>query len=196
MDGGRDTPINGGVYLGGGKREAIVVDDTAGPRGKLDGVYQELVRLRERALRRGEHFKQTLLSDVFDLVKARIPYSEGATREVAVKLKIGADQPVHLDKYIEQGGGVCRHQALLAAYLLERLGKEGKVGGRVSVDRNYVRGLGGHAWARYTNSAGQVVILDPARDLIKSLEEVNPDIRSFYERPERRRGFIARLLGH
>lgn len=36
---GRDVPINGGVYLGGGAREAIVVDDNKQPR--LDNIYRK-----------------------------------------------------------------------------------------------------------------------------------------------------------
>ncbi|MCJ7805343.1 hypothetical protein MUP46_01735 [Patescibacteria group bacterium] len=189
---GRDTAINGGVYLGGGEREAIVVDDSL-PKSPLNNVYSELLAMRARAVQRGEHFKETLLSDVFDLVRHRLPYNERRVREIGAAIGIKPDQKVSLGVYITEKTGVCRHQALLVAYLLERLRNEGRVKGKVSVDRNYIPGIGGHAWVRYINSAGEVIIIDPARELIDDLQHIKPELRVFYERPQEQ-GFIRKLL--
>ena len=186
---GRETPINGGVYVGGGEREAILVDDR-NPRSRLNEVYRELLDTMQEKSSRGLHVKAALLSDIFDLVKNRLPYKPGVVNNVARKYSVKPDQKVSLDVYLKEEGGVCRHQALLAAYLLERLRKDRKVGGTVSVDRNFVPGLGGHAWVRYTNSVGEVFVIDPARDLVDRLKDLNPEIQKFYERPK---GWFGRL---
>lgn len=179
---GRDTPINGGVYLGGGEREAVVVDDTR-KDSPLHDVYQELLRKRAAAIKAGRNFKSELLSDVFDLVRKKIPYSEEKVQKISRKYGVKPDQKVLLDIYLKEKAGVCRHQALLAAYLLERMKKEKIVRGTVSVDRNYVPNRGGHAWVRYVNSAGMVFIIDPTNNLISELSNIKPELRSFYERP-------------
>lgn len=186
---GRDTPINGGLYVGGGAREAILVDDSY-KKSKLHEVYDELIAKRKEAAKRGAHFKEGLLTDVFELVQQKLPYRSDVVEQMARKYNIKPDQKVSLTAYLKEGGGVCRHQALLVAYLLERLKKEGKVSGTVSVDRNFVKGRGGHAWVRYVNSIEQVIIIDPARKIIAELEEISPKIRKFYERPK---GFIGRM---
>ena len=81
--------------------------------------------------------------------------------------------------------GVCRHQALLCGYLLEKLIKDERISGKVSVDRNFVEGLGGHAWARYTTDRGKVYILDVAQNYKGCLGDMTKkQSRWFYERPE------------
>lgn len=187
---GRDTPINGGIYVGGGEREAILVDDSF-EKSKLHDVYDELIQVRSEDVKRGRHFKEGLLTDVFELVQKRLPYRPDIVRQLAIKNKIKPDQKVSLTAYLKAGGGVCRHQALLVAYLLERAGKEGKVSGKVSIDRNFVPGVGGHAWIRYTNSIGDVIVIDPARQITATLDELPDEIRKLYERPK---GVIKRLL--
>ena len=95
------------------------------------------------------------------------------------------DQKIGLNNYIRDGVGVCRHQALLCGYLLERLVAEHHLSGTVSVDRNQVEGLGGHAWARYTTSGDKVIVLDVAQDYLGRLNDMSQDQnRWFYERPK------------
>lgn len=175
---GRDTPINGGVYVGAGRREAIVVDDAKSKH--LDRIYQKLLTDTEK-LRKIGRFKSAILGAVYDSVRQNLPYNGEKTEEVA-RPHYG-DVKVSIDQFVEARTGVCRHQALLAGYLLERLKKERYVGGTASVDRNTVRGVGGHAWVRYTNSAGDVFIIDPAQNYAGALKDLNKD-RWFYERPE------------
>lgn len=175
---GRDRKIDGGVYLGGSAREAVVVDGEKDPA--LEKVYQELLKRRREAQSRGKDFKDGILEDVWELVGQVMPYNEVKVQEIERSLP-EPDTKIYLSAFI--GGGVCRHQALLTGYLLERLSKEGLVGGKVSIDRNYVPDEGGHAWVRYTNSAGDVFILDSAQRYIGRLDEISED-RWFYERPE------------
>jgi len=176
---GRDCPINGGVYLGGGEREAIVVDDIKQP--ELLFVYKELLKRKQEKEQKGESFKSAALMDVFNLVKETLPYNEGAVTKVTQGLK--PDQKITLSSFLREKGGICRHQALLTGYLLEKLKTEGFVGGKASVDRNFVPNRGGHAWVRYVNSGGEVFIIDPAQDFIGRIEQAGKD-KWFYKRPE------------
>lgn len=182
---GRDEVINGGIYLGGGGREEIVVDDRADPE-LYQWVYDHLWhRIRTRLAdqrHKGERadVKNGILSDVFETVQSLLAYDETTANAYADAYR---DKKVDLGVFVREGKGVCRHQALLAAYLLERLGRDGTVSGHASVDRNAIRGLGAHAWTRYTNSAGEVWIIDPAQDFIGPLDQA-PQEGWSYDRPE------------
>lgn len=179
---GRDLPILGGVYIGAGGREAIVVDEKY---GKLLPIYQELLNRQEQVVQSGGKFKDGLLNEVWNITKEYLPYNDQVLEVIDQDYSGGKkDYKITLDTYIDRGGGVCRHQALLAGYLIEKLGKEGMVKGQVSVDRNSIPGKGGHAWVRYTNSGGKVFIIDPAQDYIGPLESDDNTSRWFYERPE------------
>ncbi len=189
---GRDTPIQGGVYVGESSREAIVVDEKY---GGLPKVYNELLKRRRKAMYpgilrflwkqapRAKNFKEGLLEEVFALVREKLPPSQAAVDEVARQYHLKGDQKIPLDAYLDKGG-VCRHETLLGGWILEKLIKEGYIQGRVSVDRNFVPGQGGHAWIRYTNSRGKVFIIDAAQNYIGALEDVGKSTRWFYERPE------------
>jgi len=176
---GRDSRINGGVYVGGGTREAIVVDDKT--QTHLIDVYEKLLDRVERRTQDGVSFKKGILSDVFTIAREILPYNAKRVDEIIGALK--SDQKIALAVFIKEKAGVCRHQALLCAYLLEKLKQEGKVDGTVSVDRNFIPNRGGHAWVRYVNSAGNVFIIDPAQGFIGKIEEVAHNAW-FYERPK------------
>lgn len=186
---GRDCPINGGVYLGGGEREAIVVDDKKQP--ELMAAYQELIKRRKAKEQQGRTFKSGVLSEVFDLTRELLPYNNAIVTQITRELQ--PDQKIALSVFLENKGGVCRHQALLAAYLLEKLKADGYVRGQVSVDRNYVPGRGGHAWVRYVNSAGEIFIIDPAQNFIGKIEEAGDD-QWFYERESTFKDKIKKIL--
>ncbi len=176
---GRDVAINGGVYLGGGSREAIVVDDEKQP--ELKKAYGQL-KARIEAL--GGDYKNNALNEVFQYVRDVMPYSQDIVDQVAANFHLEPDQKVGLARYLERGGGVCRHQALMCGYLLEKLKSDGYISGQVSVDRNFIPDLRGHAWTRYTNSRGEVFILDVAQNYIGPLKDITKEkYRWVYERP-------------
>ncbi len=176
---GRDTKVNGGVYIGDSSREAIVVDDSKDD--SLNKTYRELRVRRYQKEKKGIDFKDQILEEVWALVQEVIPYNEEAVNKIENSLP-EPDTKVYLSEFF--GGGICRHQALLGAYLLERLKNEGFLRGKVSVDRNFVPDQGGHAWIRYETYDGEVMILDPAQNYIGSLYSVANTGRWFYERPE------------
>ena len=126
-----------------------------------------------------------LPSLLFDLVKEKMPYNSAKVDSIHRNYGGEPDQKIGLNRYLKSHAGVCRHQALLAAYLLEKLVDDGYLGGKVSVDRNVILGLGGHAWVRYTTSWGKVVILDIAQNCFGSLDKLKKEgTHWFYERPE------------
>ncbi|MFH0896551.1 MAG: hypothetical protein V1850_00680 [Candidatus Bathyarchaeota archaeon] len=61
--------------------------------------------------------------------------------------------------------------------------KDGFVNGKSSIDRNFTsEGL--HEWCRYTNSRGDVIIIDPAQRYLGNLKGAPEKNRWAYERPE------------
>ncbi len=177
----RDTPINGGVYLGEGAREAIVVDESKDP--SIQRVFQELIRCMGSS-----DPKTFLLSAAWKLVLELMPYDSANVNRIVKTLL--PDQKIYLSAFI--GGGVCRHQALLIGYLLEKCISKGFLNGKVSIDRNSVSNIGGHAWVRYVSSAGKVFILDPAQRFIGPLEEKRDGLWP-YRRPSEGRGVFNKL---
>ena len=143
---GRDTPIQGGVYVGAGEREAIIVDETVD--WTLTQTFEELLADIERRIEEkgGRTFKNQILDAVFDLVRKKMPSSQSVVDKIATDNHLEQDRKIDIGFYILANGGVCRHQALLGAYLLERAIREKKIRGNVSVDRNSIPGRGGHAW--------------------------------------------------
>jgi len=190
---GRDTPIQGGVYVGAGDREAIVVDDTY-ENSELIRIYNNFLGGRHKIVVGGGHFKEKILDDVLNTAQKELPYDPQKVERINSEEGLGNNRKVSLDRYVRKKAGVCRHQALLGAYILERLAKEGHIRGKVSVDRNFVPGQGGHAWIRYTTGDRRVVIIDPAQDYIGYLDDVGN--RWFYERPSDQglRGLIHRVI--
>lgn len=187
---GRDTPIQGGVYIGAGDREAIVVDDTNN-LSELDKIYKLLIQKREEIVAEGGSFTKGILEDVFTTVQQVLLLDKQKVQEINNTLNLNHNEKVTLDTYIRNKAGVCRHQALLGGYILERLAKEGYIKGQVSIDRNFIPGKGGHAWIRYTSGEGRVVILDPARNFIGYLDTVGKGAGWSYERPSPPSGFRA-----
>lgn len=181
----RDTPINGGIYVGSGDREAIVVDDTR-KNSLLPKIYSDFIKDREEKLKKGKvgDVKEGLLDDVFALSLSKLPYSEEGVNDYNKRYGIRAGEKVPLDMYILEGVGICRHQALLVGYLLEKLKKDGYLKGSVSIDRNSIPDLGGHAWVRYTNSEGDVIIIDPAMNYVGYLKYAERATGWSYGRPK------------
>lgn len=182
---GRDTPINKGVYVGASEREAVVVDDQKDE--PLHTAYGDLLIALGKLRDQYRTATETILQEVYQLVLKKIPYNA----EMADRIMQAAgsnDGRVALGSYITSHGGVCRHEALLAGYLIERLIGDGKIGnetlgefGRVSVDRNAIHGKGGHAWVRYEDDKNQVWVIDAAQQYCGRLDDV-PEEAWFYER--------------
>lgn len=182
---GRDTPINGGVYGGAGAREAIVVDD------RTDGgvLFESYIDLYAQLATNwsGELKKSgvpNFLCKIYETVRGKMAYdNEKLDMLLADKQN---DAEVHLSYFIQNKIGICRHQALFVAYLLEKLIQEKKLHGKVSVDRNSVAFMGAHAWARFTTADNKVFIIDPAQGYVGTLADVSNSawFYQYINRPE------------
>lgn len=203
---GRDTPINGGVYpVGTHEGESIVVDDKKYPL-ELNEAYDAVIRQMESVKtpnvvigafkRRRAHAEQNsdsntekILENVFEIVSGLLKYDLSATEALARDM-----QKITINSYIAEGVGVCRTQAVLSAYIVERLISEGKLDGRISIDRNEREHVdrAGHAWARYTDPEGKVYIIDPAQKKVGPLSQLISDGQTWdYRRSE---DFICQML--
>lgn len=199
---GRDSRIDGGVYEGSYGGEAIVVDSE-----KYLAVNQAAEVIIARVSNPdGSIDKSRVLEEVFNHVRRTMRYDASRVNEIFSKELGGVDgTKIALDFYVEQGVGVCRHQALYAGAILEKLGDRGVIRGQASVDRNMIKRdkedkYDGHAWVRYTNYSGEVFILDVAQGRLASLDRLMKERRELgervwdYGRPEdhaRVRGRIA-----
>jgi hypothetical protein len=163
---GRDSPIDGGVYLGGNEREAIVVNSCDSPQLQL--AYKEV---KKRSLDdSGEVRRGKILQSVYELTNEKMKFSEIEVARVIDEHSVDKDGKISLGIFLQEGYGVCRHMALLSAFLLEKFVEEGHIRGKPSVDRNSCF-HNAHAWCRYKNYSGEVYILDSAKSFIGTLED-------------------------
>jgi hypothetical protein len=183
-----DSRIAEGVSLGGtGGREAIVVTWT--PRSNdqsLHDLYDDSVKRSTDG--DGTFRKNRALQAVYDVVIER--FANRSPEDVAAFIEqngLAGDRKVSLQTFIRARMGTCRHLALACGAILERMVDEGKLGGRVSVDRNTMPGRGAHAWCRYTSSTGTVVILDVMQQFLGTLQEAQQKPGAWpYARPSDR----------
>lgn len=176
----RDSPIDGGVYIGEKEREAIVVDSQKFP--ELNKLFE---KTKARATFHGKVNKNLILQAVYDTVKEAYPNNDSNDlNSLLSKHNVHSDQKIALDVFLKEGIGVCRHTALTCGVLLELFKKKGYLKGTPSIDRNTIPKIGGHAWCRYTNSSGEVFILDPVQNYLGKLSEVPKNHSWIYKRFE------------
>ena len=154
----RDTKIDGGVSIGGYPREAIVVDSEKYPAIQI--LYQ---RAKINAKSDGLITQRSAIRAVYETVDdVFIRRSEESLDNFRESRGIVDDKKVALDAFIAAGVGVCRHMALTAGVLLEKLIEEGYLRGRASVNRNSYN-HSAHEWARFEESVGGIYIIDVAQ---------------------------------
>lgn len=181
---GRDTPINKGVSIGGSKREIIVVDDEQSPL--LKEAYEGLFQKRRQELIADKNPKLRGLAATLNLTyryaQELIPYDQEIAESIRKQFP---DQTISLSCYLKRKGGVCRHQTLLVGYLLEKMIHEGLITGKVSIQRNVVKVLGGHSWVKFIDQNNQTYIIDPAQRFCGTLEEAKKRAHWSYEEPKK-----------
>jgi hypothetical protein len=162
---GKNSPtVENGVYMGGSSREAIVVD----------GESETLQKSFQGLLEKIHYAKPPDLISVLKIIKMHVqqemPYDGPKTEQISSKYK--GDMLVGLSQYINQKAGVCRHQALFASYLTNRLIQEGILYGESHVQRNNVPDFGGaHGWATFVAPDGTEYVIDPAQNFEGTKEE-------------------------
>src|SRR5262245_17003241 len=172
---GRDSPIDGGVYLGAYQREAIVVDFISSPM--LKSIFERTkLEISAQSLRA----EFDILNAVYTAVSQVMAYDQNAVEELVREQDVKEDGEINLDVFADRGIGVCRHMALTCGVIIERLIEEGVIEGSVSIDRKTFKEWG-HAWCRYKGTDGAVFIIDVAQKYCGKLS--SPSVIRKYSRP-------------
>ncbi len=157
----RDTPILGKVLAPHhDSYEAIFVSEQS---EALNGLLKNIKRNLSYVDKYGnKHFKQgpAISEAVFKEVANQIPYDLKKSDEIVRKKLSSGSFTISIGEFIRGHAGVCRHQAITCAALLEMLKNDPdfKIQGFPHINRNHVKNLetgisGGHAWARYDSAA-------------------------------------------
>jgi hypothetical protein len=175
---GRDTPINGGVYIGTSQREALVVDFAQD--ATLAQLYASAL---DERMHTGSFNKKRILSGLAEIIQCAARYDEHTVAALTHDHGVTDDGLVLVGMYFANNAVVCRHQALAAGAILERFIHEGHLTGTVSVDRNS-NAYGAHAWVRYVTGTDQrVCILDATQQFCGYLDDA-PATGWSYRRPD------------
>lgn len=149
---GRDSPINGGVYVGEGAREAIfVMQDSI-----LEDVFDELVEYFVQQQNTAEHKEGWTTEEILDIVmhKVKEKFYKGEDDYRKLADNLGSDKLIRLSYFVQNNAGLCRHQSLLTGFLIEQLVSRGILDGQVSVDRSSdTEREVGHSWVRFTKKS-------------------------------------------
>lgn len=175
----RDSDIEGGVYLGGGEREAIVVDSEY---GAIPELYEDTKDTAEELAQENNSTINTYAPlAAYRTVRDTLEFDKEEVNDLVERNNVEDDGKIALDMFLNNGVGVCRHAALATGTVLEHFQEDGYINGDISVDRNQ-DSRGGHAWVRYEDQNG-VRILDPTQDVFSPLE-LTEDSFWDYARPE------------
>jgi hypothetical protein len=191
----QDGRIQGGVYHRGLPEESITIDPESDKQ-----IYRQLeYGALEEALGRGAMNRKNVIQAIFKVVGQSLVYSKKGVQETLQREADMRGQDVlprgsivDLSAHLRAGTGVCRHQALACAWLLERFIARGELGGMPSVDNNEIlspsRNMDGHVWARHTEPCVDphisVSILDVAQGYQGPLVGSGENAQWNYYRPD------------
>lgn len=159
------SEVLNGVFLADA---AIVVDFADNPE-QYEKLYLRTVeQLDDDSLEGVAH-------TVNRVIQEAMPPSEAKTGEV---LKTAATarnlhrlrmcDEIGLSKFIESGGGVCYHQALAVASVVQLLGIRRDIAGKALIQTESLKPMV-HTWVRYVNGRDEVII-DPHLNHVSSLK--------------------------
>ncbi|MBI4057568.1 MAG: protein phosphatase 2C domain-containing protein [Elusimicrobia bacterium] len=161
---GRQSQVTGRIYAVD-HGEVIRVDFEKDP--DLAEVYSSLHKPTTLERLRGwlgSTAEEQFLRRTYHTIQKEIPYSSERAEELE---KGNIDRSMVIGKANLKGRkGVCRHQALASAALLEKLKQESYLSGEIY----YVVG-NGHAWTEYVFPTGKSYILDVAQHYFGPIEE-------------------------
>lgn len=210
----RDTTMGGSkpeatvdirALSGGG--EATVVDavnageiEKQGYKKLEDRYNEKLQRLRAAEGDLVESGSVARL--IYDTVRESIGYDSDYADSVAAHVRESSTtgtNKVNLGWYLNDGKGVCRHMALAAAWLGGGAAERGELTGRVTAEVNQrLEDNSAHEWARFTDSFGEVYIIDPAHGYFGRLKDSldltsDENKRWYYFRDDERKLMEARI---
>lgn len=129
---------------------------------------------------------------VFEVVKDNMKYSKEGVRRIFEENASYVGQEIEIGKYMREGVGVCRHQAVACASLLSMFRDKSQARWDISVEKSVrfdAEGRedpSGHAWVRLVDQDGKTWIIDVAQDYFGTLEESTKKAQWNYLRPEER----------
>lgn len=178
--GRKSLSVKNGVYFTV-HSEAVVVDDKS---KTMQQAKQGLLASLERKHGRQPTLSvETALKMVNDYTRKILPYNAKITDRLSQPLYEG-NKLIGLSEYIQSGGGVCRHQCLVAAFLAESLVEKGILIGQVGVERNHdIDEHGAHAWAVFKTQSGQSIVIDPAQGFVGTKDQAHRERRWKYDLP-------------
>lgn len=180
---GRNTnTVKDGVYFTTNPNsEAVVVDDKS--RALQEVAQNMLVRVERKFGKQPTVNTELILKLVNDYTASVMSYDLKKTEKLSSPYYQN-NGLICLSEYVAQGVGVCRHQCLLAAFLMETLAEEQIIMGRPGVERNHdIDAHGAHAWAVFKTPAGQTFVVDPAQHFVGTKEKARRQHRWKYDLP-------------
>lgn len=174
--GRRSRSVRNGVY-GTRSSEFVLVDDKSQLLEKVVDDFMATLPSHDEAATLNT---ELLLKRVSFRVANILRYDLAETERLS-EPHYGHRGLIDLSEYVEAGVGVCRHQALLAAHLIEEVIDRGYLTGEVGVERNYdIEANGAHAWAVFKSNTSKDVIVDPANNYVGSRERAQREERWRY----------------
>ena len=179
LEGPHGHVIEGGKLEDLGLQEIITVDTVREPDTNkfLLGLYEDWKKSAKELGKGADPIRE---GGAFKALKALVnntryrPQDEMFDEALNAKEEM-VGQTWTLDK-IDEYGGICRHQALVNAWILERALKEGLLSGKVFYETG-----AGHAWTVYRQSDEKEVIIDSAQNTWKYRDDAN---KVGYEGPD------------
>jgi len=174
---GRNSPsVRGGVY-GTRSSEFVIVDDKSQALKKVVDDFMETLSKSPDA----EAFSTMNLLKRINFRVANVLAYDLERVERLSEPHYDHKGLIGLSEYVERGVGVCRHQALLAAHLIEEVIDRGYLTGKASVERNHdLEANGAHAWAVYKSDAEDDIIVDAAQGFVGSRQKATEEGRWRY----------------
>jgi len=123
---GPNGPIHGGILIAPTASYALVIDEKY---GYLDCLYRSLTTIGLTLQHSSQRNELKTVSEVFALVRSRLPLNHTGVEALLTEKRYAPDEKVALDVFIAGRVATPLHQVALAGYLVERLMKNGIIGG-------------------------------------------------------------------
>lgn len=181
--GRKNTTLKGGVYFTTDpKSEAVVVDDKS--EALRSAAEEFLAVIASKYGQQPTIFTARILREANDYTRTIMPYNLRKAERLSAPHNDN-NGLIGLSDYIKQRAGVCRHQCLLAAFLLETLIDKNLLVGKIGVERNHdIEAHGAHAWAIFETPDNKKFVLDPAQNFVGTKEEAARRGRWKYHIPD------------
>ncbi|KTD70797.1 hypothetical protein [Legionella tucsonensis] len=156
-------------------REMILLDPEAESLKKLYTELRQNIKKDATTLE--------ILQEISKLTQKTFPISHQVLLKEFVEKHLKEGNPViSLDEFMQAGMGVCRHHALLNAYLMSRLVEDGILQGEVIHQRHSFPKEGVHTWNLFRDTKdGTLYSLDSLWKNVTSLADNPGDLNRLYD---------------